>query len=401
MIGSNADDEIVIVGMSRTPIGNFQGELSNASGPELGGFAIEAAINNASISASDVDDVIMGCVLPAGLGQAPARQAALKGSIPLSAGATTVNKMCGSGMRAVMLGFDQLVAGSSEITVAGGFESMTNAPYLLDKARSGYRMGNNKIFDHMFLDGLEDSIESPGKLMGSFAEDTAQEYQFTREQQDSFAIESLRKAKKANEDGSFKQEIVPITIKSRKSETVIDKDELPFKAKIDKIPGLRPAFRDGGSVTAANSSAISDGAAALVLMRKSTAERKGLRPLAKIVGHATHSQEASKFTTAPIGAINKLYEKTNWSGKDVDLYEINEAFAIVTMAAMRDLNLDQSIVNIHGGACALGHPIGASGSRIVVTLYNALRKNNLSKGIASLCIGGGEATALAIELIAA
>ncbi len=401
MTSMNSNDEIVIVGMSRTPIGNFQGELSNKTGPDLGGSAIEAAIKNSKISPSDIDDVIMGCVLPAGLGQAPARQAALSGGIPLSSGATTVNKMCGSGMRSLMLAVDQLIAGSSSISVAGGFESMTNAPYLLDKARAGYRMGNGKIYDHMFLDGLEDSIESPGKLMGSFAEDKAQEYQFTREQQDNFAIESLRKAKKANEDGSFKKEIVPITVKSRKSETIIEKDELPFKAKIDKIPQLRPAFRDGGSVTAANSSAISDGAAALVLMLKSTAEKKGLKPLAKIVGHSTHSQEASKFTTAPIGAIKKLYEKINWSSKDVDLYEINEAFAVVTMAAMRDLNLDQSIVNIHGGACALGHPIGASGSRIVVTLYNALLKNNLNKGIASLCIGGGEATAVAIELIAA
>ena len=394
-------DEVVIVGMSRTPIGNFQGELSNVTGPDLGGSAIKAALGKSKITPTEVDDVIMGCVLPAGLGQAPARQAALRGGIPLSAGATTINKMCGSGMRSLMLAVDQLIAGSSSVTVAGGFESMTNAPYLLDKARSGYRMGNNSIYDHMFLDGLEDSIESPGKLMGSFAEDTAQEYQFTREQQDNFAIESLRKAKKANEDGSFQEEIVPIKIKSKKSEITIDKDELPFKAKIDKIPQLKPAFREGGSVTAANSSAISDGAAALVLMMRSTAEKKGYKPLAKVLGHATQSQEASKFTTAPIGAINKLYEKVRWSGKDVDLYEINEAFAVVTMAAMRDLNLDQSIVNINGGACALGHPIGASGSRIVVTLYNALRKHNLSKGIASLCIGGGEATALAIELIAA
>ncbi len=401
MISKDANDEVVIVGLSRTPIGNFQGELSGATGPDLGASAIEAAIKNASISPGDIDDVIMGCVLPAGLGQAPARQAALKGSVPLSAGATTVNKMCGSGMRSLMLAVDQLKAGSSKITLAGGFESMSNAPYLLDKARSGYRMGNNKIYDHMFLDGLEDSIESPGKLMGSFAEDTAQEYQFTREQQDNFAIESLRRAKKANEDGSFKNEITPVTIKSRKKELLIEKDELPFKAQIDKIPNLKPAFRDGGSVTAANSSAISDGAAALVLMLSSEAEKRGLKPLARIAGHATKSQQASKFTTAPIGAINNLLEKISWKTNDIDLFEINEAFAVVTMAAMRDLAIDQSIVNIHGGACALGHPIGASGSRIVVTLYNALKKHNLSKGVASLCIGGGEATALAIELLAA
>ena len=396
-----SEESIVLVSARRTPMGSFQGDLSSFKATDLGSIVVKQNLEDTKLSSEDIDEVIIGCVLPAGLGQAPARQVSIGAGIPVTVGATTINKMCGSGMRSLMLAVDQLIAGSSSVTVAGGFESMTNAPYLLDKARSGYRMGNNSIYDHMFLDGLEDSIESPGKLMGSFAEDTAQEYQFTREQQDNFAIESLRKAKKANEDGSFQEEIVPIKIKSKKSEITIDKDELPFKAKIDKIPQLKPAFKEGGSVTAANSSAISDGAAALVLMMRSTAEKKGYKPLAKVLGHATQSQEASKFTTAPIGAINKLYEKVSWSGKDVDLYEINEAFAVVTMAAMRDLNLDQSIVNINGGACALGHPIGASGSRIVVTLYNALRKHNLSKGIASLCIGGGEATALAIELIAA
>ena len=343
----------------------------------------------------------MGCVLPAGMGQAPARQAALAGGIPLGVGATTINKMCGSGMRATMMAADQVLAGSASIMVAGGLESMSNAPYLLDKARGGYRLGNGKIYDHMFLDGLEDKIEQPGKLMGAFAEDTAEQYQFTREQQDAFAVTSLARAKTANEDGSFDAEIAPVTVKTRSGETVVSNDELPFTAKVEKIPQLKPAFRDGGTVTAANSSAISDGASAVVLMLESEAARRGLTPLARIVGYTTHSQESSKFTTAPIGAINKLFEKTGWSRDMVDLFEVNEAFAVVTMAAMKDIGIDHDRMNVHGGACALGHPVGASGARIITTLYYALAKNGLSKGVASLCIGGGEATAIAIERIAA
>ncbi len=397
----SAQDPVVIVGIARTPIGNFQGCFSGMKGTELGGAAIGAALQRAGVAPEEVDDVIMGCVLPAGMGQAPARQAALAGGIPLSVGATTINKMCGSGMRATMMAADQIGAGSANVMVAGGLESMSNAPYLLDKARRGYRLGNGKVYDHMFLDGLEDTIEQPGKLMGSFAEDTAEKYQFTREQQDEFAVSSLQRAKTANEDGSFAAEIVPVTVKSRKGETIVERDELPFTAKIDKIPELKPAFRDGGTVTAANSSAISDGAAALVLMRESEAERRGLTPLARIVGYSTHSQEASWFTTAPIGAINKLFEKTGWARDNVDLFEVNEAFAVVTMAAMKDIGIDHDRINVHGGACALGHPVGASGARIIATLYHALDKNGLDRGVASLCIGGGEATAIAIERIAA
>ena len=396
-----AQDSLVIVGLARTPIGNFQGSLSTVEGPVLGGAAIEAALSRAGVAPGDVDDVIMGCVLPAGMGQAPARQAALAGGIPLGVGATTINKMCGSGMRATMMAADQVLAGSASIMVAGGLESMSNAPYLLDKARGGYRLGNGKIYDHMFLDGLEDKIEQPGKLMGAFAEDTAEQYQFTREQQDAFAVTSLARAKTANEDGSFDAEIAPVTVKTRSGETVVYNDELPFTAKVEKIPQLKPAFRDGGTVTAANSSAISDGASAVVLMLESEAARRGLTPLARIVGYTTHSQESSKFTTAPIGAINKLFEKTGWSRDMVDLFEVNEAFAVVTMAAMKDIGIDHDRMNVHGGACALGHPVGASGARIITTLYYALAKNGLSKGVASLCIGGGEATAIAIERIAA
>lgn len=396
-----AQDSLVIVGLARTPIGNFQGSLSTVEGPVLGGAAIEAALSRAGVAPGDVDDVIMGCVLPAGMGQAPARQAALAGGIPLGVGATTINKMCGSGMRATMMAADQVLAGSASIMVAGGLESMSNAPYLLDKARGGYRLGNGKIYDHMFLDGLEDKIEQPGKLMGAFAEDTAEQYQFTREQQDAFAVTSLARAKTANEDGSFDAEIAPVTVKTRSGETVVSNDELPFTAKVEKIPQLKPAFRDGGTVTAANSSAISDGASAVVLMLESEAARRGLTPLARIVGYTTHSQESSKFTTAPIGAINKLFEKTGWSRDMVDLFEVNEAFAVVTMAAMKDIGIDHDRMNVHGGACALGHPVGASGARIITTLYYAMAKNGLSKGVASLCIGGGEATAIAIERIAA
>ena len=397
----NAQDPVVIVGLARTPIGNFQGALSSVGAPKLGGAAIKAALDQAGVAPDTVDDVIMGCVLPAGMGQAPARQAALAGGIPISVGATTINKMCGSGMRATMMAADQVAAGSASIMVAGGLESMSNTPYLLDKARGGYRLGNGKIYDHMFVDGLEDTIDQPGKLMGSFAEDTAEKYQFTREQQDDFALTSLERAKKANEDGSFDDEITPVTVKTRAGETTVRQDELPFTAKIEKIPQLKPAFREGGTVTAANSSAISDGAAALVLMRESEAEKRGLTPLARIVDYTTHSQESSWFTTAPIGAINKLFEKTGWSRDDVDLFEVNEAFAVVTMAAMKDIGIDHDRMNVHGGACALGHPVGASGARIIATLSYALAKNGLNRGVASLCIGGGEATAIGIERIAA
>jgi acetyl-CoA C-acetyltransferase len=389
-------DPIVIVGMARTPVGSFQGALKDVKAPTLGAAAIEAALQRTGVPSEDVSEVIMGCVLPAGMGQAPARQAAHGAGVPRSVGATTINKMCGSGMRAAMFGHDQLVAGTSDIIVAGGFESMTNAPYLLDKARGGYRMGNGQIYDHMFLDGLEDAYE-PGKLMGAYAEDTAQHYQFTRDAQDEFAITSLTRAKTANEDGTFDGEMVAVTVKTRKGEAVVDKDEQPFKADLGKIPKLRPAFREDGTVTAANSSSISDGAAALVLMRKSEAEKRGLKPLARIVGHATHSQEPAWFTTAPIGAMQTLFEKTGWSPDKVDLFEVNEAFAVVTMAAMRDLGLPADKVNVHGGACALGHPVGASGARIIVTLLAALEKYDLKRGVASLCIGGGEATAIALE----
>ncbi len=389
-------DPIVIVGMARTPVGSFQGAFRDVKAPALGAAAIESALARSAVPAEDVSEVIMGCVLPAGMGQAPARQAAHGAGVPWSVGATTINKMCGSGMRAAMFGHDQLVAGASDIVVAGGFESMTNAPYLLDKARGGYRMGNGQIYDHMFLDGLEDAYE-PGKLMGAYAEDTAQHYQFTRAAQDDFAITSLTRAKTANEDGSFDREIAEVTVKTRKGESVVDKDEQPFKANLDKIPNLRPAFREDGTVTAANSSSISDGAAALVLMRESEAARRGLTPLARIIGHATHSQEPAWFTTAPIGAMQTLFDKAGWSATDVDLFEINEAFAVVTMAAMRDLDLPADKVNIHGGACALGHPVGASGARIIVTLLAALEKHDLKRGVAALCIGGGEATAIAFE----
>jgi len=339
----------------------------------------------------------MGCVLPAGQGQAPARQAALGAGLPLSVGCTTVNKMCGSGMKAAMLAHDGLLAGSADIVVAGGMESMTNAPYLLPKARSGLRMGHGQVLDHMFYDGLEDAYDK-GRLMGTFAEECAGSYKFSREAQDDFAIQSLKRARQANSDGSFAWEITPLAIKAGKDEKFIERDEQPFKANLEKIPTLKPAFRKDGTVTAANSSSISDGAAALVLMRRSTAEKRGLAPLAAIVGHSTHAQQPALFTTAPVGAIKKLFEKTNWRAGDVDLYEINEAFAVVTMAAMKEHGLPHDKVNVHGGACALGHPIGASGARILVTLIGALRKHGGKRGVASLCIGGGEATAMAIEL---
>lgn len=389
-------DPVVIVGTARTPIGGFQGELKGATAPDLGAAAIRAALQRSRVDADAVDEVVFGCVLPAGLGQAPARQAAIGAGLPFSTGATTVNKMCGSGMKAVMLTHDLLAAGSATIGVAGGMESMTNAPYLLDRARGGYRLGHGRVIDHMFLDGLEDAYDK-GRLMGTFAEDCAEAYQFTREAQDNYAVTSLTRAQEAIHTGCFDAEIAPVTIAAGKSEQTVSRDEQPGKAKIDKIPLLKPAFRDGGTVTAANSSSISDGAAALVLMRRSEAERKGLAPLATITGHATHSQAPNLFATAPIGALQKLSDRTGWPLETVDLFEINEAFAVVAMAAMRDLRLPEEKVNVHGGACALGHPIGASGARILVTLLAALKRYDLKRGMAALCIGGGEATAVAIE----
>ncbi len=390
------NDPIVIVSAARTPMGAFQGELKDFSAPQLGAAAIRAAVERAGVKPEQVQEVIMGCVLPAGQGQAPARQASLGAGLPLATGATTVNKMCGSGMKAAMFAHDMLAAGVNEIMVAGGMESMTNAPYLLPKARSGYRMGHQQAIDHMFFDGLEDAYDK-GKLMGVFAEDCASKYSFSREEQDKFAVASLERAQAASKNGAFAWETTPIAIKTGKAERFMEQDEPPFKANFEKIPTLKPAFRKDGTVTAANSSSISDGAAALVMMRRSTAEKLGLKPLAVVVGHTTHSQEPGWFTTAPVGAIRKLYEATGWSASKVDLYEINEAFAVVTMAAMKEHCLPHDKVNIHGGACALGHPIGASGARILVTLIGALKKTGGKRGVASLCIGGGEATAMAIE----
>lgn len=394
----NKQDPVVIVGMARTPMGAFQGELSSLSASELGAASIASAIERAGVSAESVEEVLMGCVLAAGQGQAPARQAAIKAGIPLSAGATTINKMCGSGMKTAMLAHDLLLAGSADVIVAGGMESMSNAPYLLPKARSGYRMGHGQMIDHMFLDGLEDAYDR-GRLMGTFAEDCAQAYQFTREAQDQYALGSLDKAQKAIASGKFSQEIAPVGARAGKGDATVATDEQPGKARPDKIPTLKPAFREGGTVTAANSSSISDGAAALVLMRASEAEKRGLTPLARIIGHATHADQPSLFPTAPIGAIRKLMEKTGLSTDEIDLFEINEAFAVVAMAAIRDLSLPEDRVNVHGGACALGHPIGASGARVLVTLLSALQTYDLKRGVASLCIGGGEATAMAIERV--
>jgi len=391
------NDPIVIVGAARTPMGGFQGDFASLAASELGAVAIRAAVERAGLSPADVQEVIMGNVLPAGQGQAPARQAALKAGLPMSTGCTTVNKMCGSAMKAAMLAHDLLAAGSNDVIVAGGMESMTNAPYLMPKARAGYRMGHQTVYDHMFLDGLEDAYDK-GRLMGTFAEDCAGTYQFTREAQDAFALASLERALGANNDGTFAWEIAPVTVSGRKGDTIIDHDEQPAKASPDKIPQLKPAFRKDGTVTAANSSSISDGAAALVLMRRSTAEKRNLAPLAVIHAHATFAQEPNLFTTAPIGAIRGVYAKTGWTTDSVDLFEINEAFAVVTMAAMKDLGIPHDRVNVHGGACALGHPIGASGARIVATLLGALRKHGKKRGVAGLCIGGGEATAMAIEL---
>ena len=391
------NDPVVIVGAARTPMGAFLGDFASLTASDLGAVAIKAAIGRAGINGEDVHEVIMGNVLPAGQGQAPARQASVKAGVPLAVGCTTVNKMCGSAMKAVMLAHDGIIAGSADIAVAGGMESMSNAPYLMPKARAGYRMGHQAVLDHMFLDGLEDAYEK-GRLMGTFAEDCAAKYAFTREAQDHFALASLSRALAANNDGTFAWETASVTVPGKKGDVVVDRDEQPAKALPEKVPLLKPAFRMDGTVTAANSSSISDGAAALVVMRRSTAEKRGLAPLAVIMGHATHAQEPSLFTTAPVGAIEKLYRKTGWTTKDIELFEINEAFAVVAMVAMKELGITHDAINVHGGACALGHPIGASGARILVTLIGALRKHKRKRGVAALCIGGGEATAMAIEL---
>ena len=394
----NNKDSIVIVGMARTPMGGFQGVLKDVNAPILGSFAIRAALERSGVKAEDIDEVLMGCVLTAGMGQAPARQASIRAGIPDAAGCTTVNKMCGSGMKTTMLAHDSLLAGTNEVMVAGGLESMSNAPYILQKARSGQRLGHGQMIDHMFLDGLEDAFDK-GTLMGVFAERTAQKYGFSREAQDEFAIRSLTRAKKAIEDGSFKSEVTPVTFKNRNGETVVEQDEQPLTADLDKIPKLRPAFEKDGTVTAANSSSISDGAAALILMRESTAEKRRLKPLARFLGHSSFAQAPEWFTTAPVGAIKNVLKTVGWKANDVDLFEINEAFAVVTMAAMKDLDLPVEKVNIHGGACALGHPVGASGTRILVTLISALKKYGKTRGVAGLCIGGGEATAMAVEVM--
>jgi acetyl-CoA C-acetyltransferase len=390
-------DPVVILAARRTPVGAFQGAFTTVTAPQLGAVAIKAAVADAGVPVSQIDEVIMGCVLSAGIGQAPARQAALAGGIPASVPATTVNKMCGSAMRAVMLGCDQILGGSAQVVVAGGIESMTNAPYLLPKARAGYRMGNQEVVDHMFYDGLQSPWD--GQLMGCFAEATSEKYNFTRKAQDDFAAESVRRALAAITNGDFAAEIAAVTTRTRKGEVVVDKDETPFSLDIAKIPTLKPAFKKDGTVTAASSSGISDGAAALVLMRESLAAAQGRKPLARILGYTSFAREPEWFTLAPVGAVGKLLTQLNWQAKDVDLYEINEAFAVVAMAAIKDLELDHAKVNINGGACALGHPIGATGARIMTTLLHALRARGKKRGIASLCIGGGEATAIAVELM--
>lgn len=392
------EDPIVIANLSRTPMGGFQGALATATASELGASAIKGALDRSGIRGDDVQEIIMGCVLPAGQGQAPARQAALGAGLNLNTGCTTINKMCGSGMKAVMMAHDTLMAGSAEIMVAGGMESMSLAPYLAPRVRDGLRMGHAALQDHMFLDGLEDAYDK-GKLMGVFAEATAGKYGFTREQQDEFAIRSLERAKAAIDDGTFAKELESFTVKGRKGDTIVDTDEQPHKANIAKIPKLRAAFAKEGTVTAANSSSISDGAAALVMMKRSVADKKGIEYLATISAHAGHAHEPAWFTTAPVGAVQRLLEKIGKKTSDIDLFEINEAFAVVTMAAITDLDLDAERVNVHGGACALGHPIGASGARILVTLLNALQKNDMKTGVGALCIGGGEATAVAIERV--
>ena len=393
-----AEDPIVIVSAARTPMGAFQGDFATLAAHDLGGVAIAAAVQRAGIAPSAVGEVLFGNCLMAGQGQAPARQAAFKGGLPKEAGAVTLSKMCGSGMKAAMLAHDMLLAGTHDVMVAGGMESMTGAPYLLQKGRGGYRLGHDRIFDHMMLDGLEDAYE-PGRSMGTFGEDCAARYGFTRQQQDAFATASVQRAQAASQNGSFAAEIAPVTVKTRAVETVIDTDESPGKARLDKMAGLKPAFKKDGTITAASSSSINDGAAALVLMRQSTADRLGCQPLARIASHATHAQEPEWFATAPLGATQKALAKAGWAVEDVDLWEINEAFAVVPMALMHDLNLPHDKVNVNGGACALGHPIGASGARILVTLLHALKARGLKKGLATLCIGGGEATAIAVELV--
>lgn len=390
-------ESVVIVNGARTAMGGFQGVLAGVSAPDLGATAIRAAVQRAGLQPSDVEEVIMGCVLPAGLKQGPARQAMRQAGLPDNIGAVTINKLCGSGMKAVMQAADMIKAGSAEVVVAGGMESMTNAPYIMPKARGGFRMGHGEIKDHMFLDGLEDA--ETGRLMGSFAQDMANKLNYTREQMDDFAIRSLKRAQVAINEGYFKDEITPVSVKTRKGEEIIEQDEQPLNAKLDKIPGLKPAFAKDGTITAANASSISDGASALVLTTESNAKAKNLSPLARIVATSSNSQHPSEFTVAPVGAIQKVLDKAGWKAEDVDLWEINEAFAMVTMAAMDKFNLDSDKVNIHGGACALGHPVGSTGSRIILSLIHALKRTGGTKGIAALCIGGGEATAVAIELI--
>jgi acetyl-CoA C-acetyltransferase len=393
-----ATDPVVFLSYARTPMGSMQGSLSDASATDLGATAVKAAVERAGVSGDDIERIYMGCVLPAGLGQAPARQAAIKAGLPKSVQATTVNKVCGSGMQTVIMGAEALAAGSVDLIVAGGMESMTNAPYLLKKHRSGARIGHDTAYDHMFLDGLEDAYEA-GRAMGTFAQDTADAYQLSRQSQDDYTLESLSRAKSAIADGAFANEIAPVTISGRKGDVVVDTDEAPGKAMPDKIPTLKPAFAKDGTITAATSSSISDGAAAVVLSRQSVAEAKGAKPVAKLVAHAAHAQEPKDFTVAPVGAINKVLAKAGWSIADVDLFEVNEAFACVAMFAMHDLGIPHEKINVHGGATALGHPIGASGTRIITTLIAALQRHGKTRGIASLCIGGGEATAVAVELV--
>ncbi len=391
-------DPIVIVGAARTPMGAFQGDFADLAAHDLGGAAIKAAVQRAGVAPEKVDEVLFGNCLMAGQGQAPARQAGFKGGLPRSTGAVTLSKMCGAGMEATILAHDQLVAGSRDVVVSGGMESMTNAPYLLKKGRAGYRMGHDKVYDHMMLDGLEDAYE-PGRSMGTFGEDCAAKYHFTREQQDAYAIESVKRAQAATESGAFAAEITPVTVSTRKGDVTVSIDEGPAKAKLDKISSLKPAFKKDGTITAASSSSINDGAAALVLMRESTAKELGCKPLARIVAHATHAQEPEWFTTAPVGATQKALKKAGWTAADVDLWEVNEAFAVVPMALMAELGVPRDKVNVNGGACALGHPIGASGARILVTLLHALQARGGKRGLATLCIGGGEGTAMAIEMV--
>ena len=389
-------DPVLIIGAARTPVGGLMGDFASLSAPELGSVAMASAVERAGVAKADIEEVVMGCVLPAGQGQAPARQASRGAGLPDATGCTTVNKMCGSGMKAAMFAHDMLLAGTNTVMLAGGMESMTNAPYLLPRARGGYRLGHDRVIDHMFLDGLEDAYDR-GRLMGTFAEDAAQDYQFSRAEQDAYALASLTRALKAGREGAFSAEIAPVTVKGRKVDVTVSVDEQPGKAQPDKIPTLKAAFREGGTVTAANSSSISDGAAALVMMRRSEAEKRGLTPLATILGHSTFAGLPAKFPSAPVGAIKTLLDKVGWRADEVDLWEVNEAFAVVAMIAMREIGIPHEKINVHGGACALGHPIGASGARIMVTLLAALKKYGLKRGVASLCIGGGEATALALE----